>query len=588
MGNTAVVARPRVTEVEARVIDNDVADYDVDGNEIMRWWAYVWPSSNGRPLAELRITEDDDLEAWIDGTGYEWPDESRAQLRSQLLKAKESRPRPQIEDRPSLDELRDKAIKVLTEANHPPVLFRRGGLVTEIRRNERGVPSAKRVEAIRMRDRMGEVADWFKVGKGGSYSVKPPMDIASILLVTPGLYLPPLDAIVEHPVIGKDGKLRTKRGYDRESATYFAPTVPLRGLDVSGHPRLAFSWLSEMLEDFEFASTADKTNVIAMMLTPILRPILAEDEGVPLAAIRAAKAGNGKSLLAKAAFTVLSGRVPPAVSLTSQDDDEADKRLTAILMDAEPVVFIDNVPTGTVLRSAALARALTTPVWKGRIIRSSDAPTVRVRCTWVATGNNLTMNDEVARRSYMIELTSSMERPDLRADSDFRHPDLLGWVRQNRESLLSALLSLVQNWIEEGRPITEGPKLSSFESWSSVVGSVLRSAGARHFLGNDERKREIAEDDTATHREVLLRALAAVIGEREFTLKELHDRTVGNQEVIEATAPFLPDRVSWPDDKAVMHLGNAIRPIVDGIYDGLQLIRRGKGMYGQKFRIRAV
>ncbi len=48
MGNTAVVARPRVTEVEARVIDNDVADYDVDGNEIMRWWAYVWPSSNGR------------------------------------------------------------------------------------------------------------------------------------------------------------------------------------------------------------------------------------------------------------------------------------------------------------------------------------------------------------------------------------------------------------------------------------------------------------------------------------------------------------------------------------------------------------
>jgi hypothetical protein len=585
MSDRAVVVLPRVTDVEAEVIDNDVVDYDVEGNEITRWWAYVWPCSNGQPLAELQITEAADLEAWIDSTGYEWPDEARAQLRSQLPKENRTHRRPEIEDRPPLDELRDKAIKVLTEANHPPVFFRRGGLVTEIRRNERRVPSAQRVEATRMRDRLGEVADWFGVGKGGSYPVKPPMDIASTVLVTPGLHLPPLDAIVEHPVIGKDGRLRTRRGYDRESATYFSPTVPLSGVHIDGHPRVAFSWLSELLEDFEFASQADRTNVIALMLTPVLRPII--DGPVPLCAIRAAKAGNGKSLLAKAVFTVLNGYVPPTTSLTERDEDEADKRLTSILLDGEPIVFLDNVQTGTVLKSAALARALTTPAWKGRIIRSSESPTVPVRCTWVATGNNLTMNDEIARRSYMIELTSTMERPDLRDPGEFRHEDLLGWVKDNRSSLLSAVLSLVGDWIEEGRPITPGPSLSSFEDWSRIVGSVLRNAGARHFLGNEERKREIGEDDTATHREILLRTIRAIVRDREFTLKELHQETTVSQEMIDATAPFLPDKVYWGDDKAVVHLGNSLRPVVDGIYGGLQLRRRGKGMYGQKFVIRA-
>lgn len=585
-GEVRLSTRPRVTDVAVQLFEEE------DGDGRPTWWAYVWPSTRGRPLDEFQLSKNDDPEQWFDVTGYDWPLEARAQLRAQLPNAQT--PRRSVELSPDLLISRERAIKVLTESNDPPVFFRRGGLVTEINRNERGVPSAQRVDATRMRDRLAEIANWVNVKEGKDKDgqewaketkARPPMDVASTLLVTPGLHLPPLDAIVEHPVIGKDGRLRTRRGYDRESATFFAPTVPLRGLDIDAHPRLAFSWLSELLEDFEFASPADRTNVLALMLTPILRPII--DGPVPLAVVRAAKAGNGKSLLAKAAFVVLSGRVPPTVSLATQDEDEADKRLTSILLDGEPIVFIDNVPTGTVVRSAALARALTTPEWKGRIIRTSDSPTVPVRCTWVATGNNLTMNDEIARRSYMIELTSSMERPDLRNPAEFRHPDLIGWARDSRESLLSSLLVLVQDWIEEGHPITDGPVLSSFESWSRIVGSVLRNAGARHFLGNEDRKREIAEDDTGTHREVLLRTIAEVVSDHEFTLKELHDQTLGNSDMIQVTAPFLPDRIVWSDDKAVVHLGNAIRPIVDGIYGGFQLLRCGKGKHGRKFRVRA-
>ncbi len=96
--------------------------------------------------------------------------------------------------------------------------------MTEIALNEKRVPSAKQVTTVRMRDRLGEVARWeAKDGKGGGYPTKPPGDIASNLLETPGLVLPALDSIVEFPVMRLDGRISVRRGYDPGTATYFAP-----------------------------------------------------------------------------------------------------------------------------------------------------------------------------------------------------------------------------------------------------------------------------------------------------------------------------------------------------------------------------
>jgi putative DNA primase/helicase len=471
--------RLRVTSVSAEVVD-----LWEDGEREV-WEAYVWPESKGVPLGELRVYSGTDIDEWCDQTGYAWPSEARSQLVAQLPGG-QGHARTKIIVEADLNTAMDGAVKALTKANDPPVFYRRGGSVTEVKKNERGVPSAHRIDATRMRERLAEVATWVTVkgtrdGEAVETEGRPPSDIAATLLVTPSLHLPPLDAIVEHPVVGTDGLLRTRRGYDRESATYFSPTAPLGRLSLDLPAKVVFSELAEMLQDFEFASHSDRANVIGLMLTPILRPII--DGPVPLCAIRAAKAGTGKTLLAKAALTVLIGRVPPMVSLTAQDEDEADKRLTSLLLDGEEFVFIDNVPTGAALASAALARALTAEQWKGRIIRTSDCPTVPVRCTWVATGNNLTMSDEIARRSYLVELMSSVERPELRDGSAFRHPDLLGWVKENRETLLSALLSLVQHWIGQGRPLADGPVIASFEDWSRIVGSVLRAAGGEALLG---------------------------------------------------------------------------------------------------------
>ena len=556
------------------------------------WFVYVWPSSNGQPLGELRLYRGDDVEQWVDDTDLVWPADARRELHEQLPKLE--RKLPTIAVSGELPAIRDRAVEALISANNPPIFFRRGGLVTEIALNEKRVPSAKPVTTVRMRDRLGEVARWeAKDGRGNTYPTKPPSDIASNLLETPGLVLPSLDSIVEFPVMGQDGHISVRRGYDPATATYFAPSAPLRSLRVNepnGSPgqaeaHAALSRLSEMFIDFDFESHADKTNVLALMLTPVLRPII--DGPVPLAGVRAVKAGTGKSLLVKTAFTVLAGREPAPTGL-GRDEDEAEKRLTAALLAGGPFVFLDNIKTGTVLESAALARALTAQVWEGRVITTSKYPSLPIRCTWVATGNNLTFSDEIARRTYMIELASKVERPDLRPPGEFRHPDLLSWVREHRADLLTSLLVLARAWSVNGMSITEGPVLSSFESWSTVVGSVLRFAGLIDFLGNEDRKRDLAEDDSNLERGILLARIHETIGDRKFTLKELHGLTQSDEEMGFAVSPFLDPKTSWQDREAVKQLGYRIRTFRDGTYGEFKLVKVGSGREGTVYAVTTV
>jgi hypothetical protein len=51
-------------------------------------------------------------------------------------------------------------------------------------------------------------------------------------------------------------------------------------------------------------------------------------------------------------------------------------------------------------------------------------------------------------------------------------------------------------------------------------------------------------------------------------------------------APFLLRCRPVGRPKAVRPFGYALRPAIDGIHGGLRLVRRGKGMHGQKFAVR--
>ena len=111
----------------------------------------------------------------------------------------------------------------------------------------------------------------------------------------------------------------------------------------------------------------------------------------------------------------------------------------------------------------------------------------------VATGNNVRLSSEMARRVVPIRLEPGEERPEER--SDFKHTPLLPWVRDHRAQLVSACLSLIKAWIDAGRP--SGAKtLGSFERWASVLGGILENAGVEGFLRGRETLHATADYET--------------------------------------------------------------------------------------------
>src|SRR5262249_39914663 len=156
------------------------------------------------------------------------------------------------------------------------------------------------------------------------------------------------------------------------------------------------------------------------------------------------------------------------------------------------------------------AAALTATSWTDRFLGSSRLLEAPVRTVWLATGNNVRLSDELARRTIWVRLDSGRARPWER--SGFRHPDLRGWARDERPRRTAAARTLVQAWVAAGRPPGRAT-LGSFESWAGVMSGLLAVAGVPGLLENAAALYEQVEDEEADW-PALLERWAAARGDR--------------------------------------------------------------------------
>jgi hypothetical protein len=182
------------------------------------------------------------------------------------------------------------------------------------------------------------------------------------------------------------------------------------------------------------------------------------------------------------------------MTLVSGNAEEIEKRITALLLAGAQWILIDNA---TSLASAPLAAVLTTTQWRGRLLGKSKMVDVPNGSTWVATGNNVELSDEIARRTIPIRLDPGIERPEDR--TGFSHPELVRWAGEYRSTLVSACLSLVRAWLDAGGPKGQ-TTLGSYESWARILGGVLGVSGVSGFLGGRDRLYSEADRETAEWR----------------------------------------------------------------------------------------
>lgn len=245
--------------------------------------------------------------------------------------------------------------------------------------------------------------------------------------------------------------------------------------------------LEDLVADFPFASVADRANFFGLLLTPILRPAL--NEPVPMHLIGSPMERTGKTKLAEIVLGVaITGRRTPAMQL-GEREEEREKRILSVLLRGQGLLHLDNLRD--FIDSPALASLLTSSVYQGRLLGQSSAPTIPNGLTVVGTGNNVHATGEIAKRIVPIRLMPATDAPESR--TDFRHPDLYGYVAAERPRIQAALLGLVAAWRDAGRPLAK-QGFGGFERWTAVIGGLMAVAGYPEWLTNMDDWRSTADE----------------------------------------------------------------------------------------------
>jgi len=388
----------------------------------------------------------------------------------------------------------DRAWSVLLASNRTPWLFRAGGLPSWVVPDDEGRPMVAPITDERLRHVLARLANWRRMdSRGDIVPAHPPMSQVKSLLATPDPALPVLAGIVTTPVFGRGGVLLTEPGYHADARLLYQP-VP--GFEVPPIPEQPTAVeiaaartliVDDLLGEFPFTSAAERAHAVALLLLGFLRAMV--DGPTPLHLIEKPTPGTGATLMVDAIATILTGSGVGAMTEAS-DEEEWRKRITAKLRQIPVLVLIDNLKRQ--LDASALAAALTAPFWEDRILGASEITRLPIRSLWVATGNNPTFSNEMARRLVRIRLDAGVASPAQR--TGFRHPDLMVWVRANRARLVAACLTLGRAWIAAGRP--SGTRtIGSYESWAQIMGGVLEVAGIEGFLGNLDEMMEASDSE---------------------------------------------------------------------------------------------
>jgi hypothetical protein len=474
----------------------------------------------------------------------------------------------------------DEMLSALVEANDPPVIFVRAGKLSRVQTvEEKGNTFAQiqNLNASMLRDRLSRVANFVSTSeKRGAVPVAPPSGQVEDLLFRPqwpGISL--LNGIVTAPIVGYDGSITTHPGYHANARLYYFASTPLDITDTTPTKERVSEavalLLDDMLADFPFVDRASRAHALAYILLPFVRLLI--NGPTPLHIIDAPKSGTGKTLLALVCSALfVPGGAP--VKTCPQTEEEWAKVLTTFLIEGDSHILLDNA---RYLNYETLFGALTSPAWKDRVLGFSESVRIPIKLVWAATSNNLAGNDELNRRSIMIRMDAQVETPSER--DGFHHPDIMGWIAQERPRLVSAALTIIRAWIDAGRPSYSGENgtIGSFENWIAVIGGILETAGVDGFLGNrEEQKKQIDSEGDVW------------VGFITGWYERFNTSRATTGQLIDLARPFLSDKIEAKSERGeVIRLGKLLQKYNNRIFSGMKICSDGRDSGGfQCYRLR--
>jgi hypothetical protein len=232
--------------------------------------------------------------------------------------------------------------------------------------------------------------------------------------------------------------------------------------------------ITKIFSEFCFATEQDRTNAIALLLTPICRGLYSQQNiNSPMGVYRGNREGCGKDYCASIRQIILEGSFtedPPLSTGMKYGDtnDELQKKITAAALEGRRLMHFSN--NKGELNSAVIEGVCTSEVISGRILGKSQTVKVDNEMDFSCSGNtDFKYTADIARRIILVELLMKEEDANSRT---FKTPDLKGYIKNNRPEILSSLYALIREWDNAGRPPGITP-FASFHEWAKIVGGIM-------------------------------------------------------------------------------------------------------------------
>ena len=370
------------------------------------------------------------------------------------------------------------------------------------------VAQLARIELPYMRDLLCRSAHWRKRDRRGNDQVliDPPTTVAQVILHRQGEWrFPTVIGVITTPTMRPDGSLLLSPGYDPRTRFILMdppPMPPIPRNPSRDDALAALALLNGLLSEFPFADEASRSVALSALITPVVRGAFPV---TPMHVVSAPEAGSGKSYLLDVAAAVALGQ-PCPVMAAGRTEEETEKRLGAALLAGQPLISIDNLNGD--LGGDALCQIVERPVVEIRVLGKSELVRIEARSTLFATGNNIRLVGDLARRVLRCRLDPRTEEPEwLR----FRRRPVAA-VLADRGRYVAAALTIARGYLAAGRP-HRAPPPASFESWSDLVRSALLWLGQADPV--DTMRGARADDPSRETMVALFRAWRNVIGTEE-------------------------------------------------------------------------
>jgi len=406
------------------------------------------------------------------------------------------------------------ALSALHDGNRlNPMIFVKEGRLVQLTRDEKKNPVVRQMAIPEIRNALTNTADYFKVkavpkadrenpdeNEVQLVPISPPKELAEYILAMDPIEwpFPALAGIVEMPIMRPDGSILDTPGYDTVTRLYYVNNDQMKDCKIPERPTgdqitQAVSLIHASIGEFFYETQADYANMFGLLVTLVTRYMY--DGDVMTALLNATKQGTGKSLLAQFACVLATGR-PPAMTSFPEKEEETKKVIDAKVLSGNTLIVFDNIKR--TFESAALDMLTTCRGWYSvRPLGKTQDIAVHTQVTVIATGNNIQLDTDQARRCYQIRLVSPVSNPDERTDITIK--DLVKHAMDHRAELVAALLTLARAWYVDGQPNATNKlaqSASSYSHWCNVVGGILENAGITGFQENrDTLKAEVNSEE---------------------------------------------------------------------------------------------